>query len=408
MSLMAMRRSRLMLALALGVTAAAAAERPNVVLIVLDDLRPELGCYGVEEVVSPNIDRLARRGMLFHHAYAQYPVCNPSRSSFLAGLRPDETGIVSNSVPFRDKLPDLASLPELFRRNGWFTAGIGKVFHLGEDAAGKTALFQDPKSWDHFFDSLHDAPKIGRRGAGRNLTGGRLKWCEWRAAEGADADQPDGINTTEALRVLDENRDKPFFLALGIHKPHDPFIAPKKYFDLYPEGSTKLPQEPAGRSPPLRHAIPNNKDFAAFTDRERREFKRAYHACVSFADAQVGRILAALDRHKLWDNTIVVLIGDHGYHLGEHGWWNKVTVYELGARSPMIAWIPGAKGMGRPTEAIAEFVDLYPTLIDYARIEAPHQLAGMSLRPVFENPAESSKIPPILEKRPPSPRSTAG
>lgn len=368
-----------------------AAQKPNVVFIVLDDLRPELGCYGAGDVKSPNIDRFAQKGMLFQRAYVQYPVCNPSRASFLSGLRPDETGIVTNDIPFRRTMPDLVSLPELFRRNGYFTAGIGKIYHLGEDAKGEGAKFRDPKSWDHFSDSLNTAPAIGRKGEGRNLTDGRLKWCEWLAAEGTDNDQPDGINTTEALRVLDEHHGKPFFLALGIHKPHDPFFAPKNYFDLYPVDSVKLAKEPADRSPQVRHAIPNQKDFAAFTDRERREFKRAYQAGVSFADAQVGRILDALDRHKLWDNTIVILIGDHGYHLGEHGWWNKVTVHELGARAPMIAWIPGAKGMGKPTAAITEFVDLYPTLTDYARLTPPHKLSGQSLRPVLEDPAHPGK-----------------
>ncbi|MCU0776660.1 MAG: sulfatase [Akkermansiaceae bacterium] len=371
--------------------AIASPAKPNVILIVVDDLRPELHCHGVAEVVSPNFDRLAKKGMLCHNAYAQYPVCNPSRSSFLSGLRPDETGIVSNNVPFRTKLRDLVALPELFRRNGYFTAGIGKIFHLGEDARGKPALFQDPKSWDHFSDSLRHAPRIGRQGKGRNLTGDRLKWCEWLAADGTDDDQPDGINTTEALRVLADRHDKPFFLALGIHKPHDPFIAPRKYFDLYPENSTKLAREPADRSPQVRHAIPNNKDFAAFTDKERREFKRAYQACVSFADAQLGRILDAMDRLALWDNTIVILIGDHGYHLGEHDWWNKVTVYELGARTPMMAWIPGAKAMGKPTDAMIELLDLYPTLADYAGLKAPHKLSGTSLRPVFDDAGHPGK-----------------
>lgn len=363
----------------------------NVVFVTVDDLRTELGCYGVEEMVSPNFDRLAAMGMLFHHAYAQYPVCNPSRASFLSGLRPDECGIVSNDVPFRAKLPDTVSLPQLFRQNGYFTAGIGKIFHLGEDQDGKRALFQDPLSWDYFFDSLHDAPRIGRTGEGRNLTDGRLKWCEWRAAEGNDDDQPDGINTKAALRILEEHHDKPFFLALGLHKPHDPFIAPKKYFDLYPEGTTRLAREPADRSPQVRYAIPNSRDFEAFTDRERREFKRAYQACVSFVDAQLGRLMEAMDRLDLWDNTMIIVIGDHGYHLGEHGWWNKVTVHELGARSPMMAWIPGAKGMGKPTNAIVEFIDLYPTLADYAGLEPPHKLSGTSLREVFEDPAQAGK-----------------
>lgn len=363
----------------------------NVLFVVVDDLRLELGCYGVKDVVSPNFDRLASMGMLFQNAYAQYPVCNPSRASFLSGLRPDECGIVSNDVPFRKKLPDIVSLPQLFRQNGYFTAGIGKIFHLGQDRDAKPVLFQDPLSWDYFFDSLKDAPKIGRTGEGRNLTDGRLKWCEWRAANGDDDDQPDGINTRAALRVLEENHQKPFFIALGLHKPHDPFVAPKKYFDLYPEGSTRLAQEPADRSPQVRYAIPYSNDFDAFTDRERREFKRAYQACVSFADAQLGRLLETMDLLKLWENTMVIVIGDHGYHLGEHSWWNKVTVYELGARSPMMVWMPGAKGMGKPTNAIIEFIDLYPTLIDYAGLKPPHKLSGTSLRPVFEDPAHPGK-----------------
>lgn len=376
----------------LATTAAAAADtRPNVLFIVVDDLRPELGCYGADDVRSPHIDRLAKKGMLCRRAYAQYPVCNPSRSSFLSGLRPDETGIVSNDVPFRARLPDIVALPQLFRQHGWFTAGIGKIFHRGQDAAGEPARFQDPKSWDHFFDASRDPPAAGRGGVGRNLTDGRLKWCAWRAADGGDDDQPDGANVVAALRVLEEHKDGPFFLALGIHKPHDPFVAPRAYFDLAPDGATKLAAEPADRSPQVRHAIPNARDFAAFTDRERREFKRAYHACVSYADAQIGRVLAALDRLELWDRTIVILIGDHGYHLGEHDWWNKVTVYEHGVRAPLIAWVPGAKGMGRATDALIEFVDLYPTLADYAGLEPPHRLAGTSLRPVFADPAHPGK-----------------
>lgn len=368
-------------------------ERPlNVLFIVVDDLRTELGCYGVEEVISPNFDRLAEKGMICHNAYAQYPVCNPSRSSFLSGLRPEEAGIVSNKVPFRTKLPDLVTLPQLFRQNGYYTAGIGKIFHLGQDESGKPALFQDPLSWDHFYDALKLAPKVGRTGEGRNLTDDQLVWCKWLAANGNDNDQPDGMNTSEALRVLRERQEAPLFLALGLHKPHDPFIAPKKYFDLYPEESTKLAKDPADRTESLRYAIPSGKDtFDAFTDKERKEFKRAYQACVSYADAQLGRIFAAMDELKLWENTMVVLMGDHGYHLGEHGWWNKVTVHEFGARAPMLVWIPGTEGMGRPTDAIIEFIDIYPTLVDYAGFDAPHSLSGSSLRPVVDNPSHPGK-----------------
>ncbi|MCU0857948.1 MAG: sulfatase-like hydrolase/transferase, partial [Pontiellaceae bacterium] len=202
-----------------------AAKKPNVLLIVIDDLRTELDCYGEKGLHTPNIDRLAHKGMLFHNAYDQYPVCNPSRSSFLSGLRPEETGILNNEIPFRRLHPEMVVFPQLFRQNGYYTAGLGKIFHLGVNTAGEKVLFEDPQSWEFFFDGK--ITDIGRQGEGRNLTDGRLSWCQWLAAEGDDLDQPDGQNTAEAVRILEENKDKPFFIGLGFHKPHDPFFAPK-------------------------------------------------------------------------------------------------------------------------------------------------------------------------------------
>ena len=367
------------------------AEKTNVIMVVIDDLRTELGCYGVDAMHSPSIDRFAQKGMLFNHAYAQYPVCNPSRSSFLSGLRPDEVGIISNTVPLRRVQPNLVTLPQLFRENGYFTAGIGKIFHLSVDHADERALFVDPLSWDYFFDALDGTTKTGRQGEGRNLTNGKIPWATWKAAAGDDADQPDGINNLEVLKVLEDNHERPFFIGYGIHKPHDPFIAPKKYFEFYPEGRTQLAEEPEGRSKRIKMAIPNDRIFAEFTDQERREFKRAYQAGVSFADAQVGKLMDRLDQLELWDSTIVIIMGDHGYHLGEHDWWNKVTVFEDGARAPMLIWVPDALGMGKPTDSLMEFIDLYPTLVDYAGLAPPHKLSGASLRPVLEDPNASVK-----------------
>ena len=360
-------------------------------MVVIDDLRTELGCYGVDAMHSPSIDRFAQKGMLFNHAYAQYPVCNPSRSSFLSGLRPDEVGIISNTVPLRRVQPNLVTLPQLFRENGYFTAGIGKIFHLSVDHADERALFVDPLSWDYFFDALDGTTKTGRQGEGRNLTNGKIPWATWQAAAGDDADQPDGINNLEVLKVLEDNHERPFFIGYGIHKPHDPFIAPKKYFEFYPEGRTQLAEEPEGRSKRIKMAIPNDRIFVEFTDQERREFKRAYQAGVSFADAQVGKLMDRLDQLELWDSTIVIIMGDHGYHLGEHDWWNKVTVFEDGARAPMLIWVPDALGMGKPTDSLMEFIDLYPTLVDYAGLAPPHKLSGASLRPVLEDPNASVK-----------------
>ncbi|NDV61576.1 sulfatase [Puniceicoccales bacterium CK1056] len=358
----------------------------NVLLIMVDDLRPELSCYGVGEVVSPNIDRLASRGMRFNNAYAQYPVCNPSRASLLTGWRPNEVGIVTNNIPLRKVWPDVVTLPQIFRENGYFTAGFGKIFHLGLNADQEVTFFEDPQSFDIFYDARPDASKLGKTGEGRNLTDGRLGWCQWLAANGDDEDQADGLLAKAAIKILNEKRDRPFFIGLGFHKPHDPFIAPKKYFDLYPVEDVKLAIEPDNRSPRVRHAIPNERDFSSFTDKERKEFKRAYQACVSFTDAQIGKVFSAMDKLNLWDTTIVILMGDHGYHLGEHDWWNKVTVYELGARAPMAIWVPGTKGMGRSTDAIVEFVDLYPTLLDLTGLNSPHKLSGVSVRPVFDDP----------------------
>lgn len=365
-----------------------AAQKPmNVLLIVIDDLRPELNAYGKREVKTPNIDRLSSKGIRFNRAYCQYPVCNPSRASFLSGKRPDQLGILSNKESLREEWPDLVTLPQLFRNNGYFTSGIGKLFHVGLDEKGDKVFFREDVSFEHSYFALHNAPKIGRQGIGRKLGDGSIVWAHWLEAEGGDEAQPDGMLAAEAVRVLKEQRDKPFFISVGFHKPHDPFIAPKEYFKHYPIEDVQLADEPADRSPLSKHAL-NPEAFASFKERDHREFKRAYHACTTFADAQVGKLLSTLDELKLWENTIVILLGDHGYHLGEHSWWNKVTVFELGARGPMIMWVPGSQGMGQPTDSIVEFVDLYPTLVDLCGLKAPHELAGKSLRPILESPAK--------------------
>lgn len=368
---------------------AAAAERPNVLFIVVDDLRPSLGCFGAGDVSSPNIDRLAARGMRFERAYCQYPICNPSRSSFLSGLRPDQTGIFENTTPIRTKHPDLVLLPQLFRQHGYFTAGLGKVIHAGVNAEGRRVFFEDGPSWVEFRN--FEPTPVGRRGERRNLTGGELKWCSWLAAEGGDEDQPDGQLAAEAVRLINAPRSQPWFIAVGFHKPHDPFNAPKAYFDRYALDRVRLARDPDDRSPLVPMAIPGLKQFSAFTDQERREFKRAYYAGVSFMDAQVGKLLDALDRQQLWEKTVVVLIGDHGYHLGEHGWWNKGTVFEHSARPPLIVWAPGRAGMGRATRGIVEFVDLFPTLADLCALKPSHALAGRSVRGLLDDPAGPGK-----------------
>ncbi len=347
----------------------------NVLFIAVDDLNHSLGCYGHSVVKSPNIDKLAARGVRFDRAYCQFPVCNPSRTSLLTGLRPDTTGVLNNRIPFRSKLPDVVTLPQLFRENGYFAARVGKIFH------GR-AETDDPKAWDSTSDPK--GTPLGKKGEGRNLTGGTVRWCRWLAAEGDDEDQPDGRIAAEAVRLLEQDRNEPFFIAVGFHKPHDPFIAPKRYFDLYPLDRLELHRDLPGHSPPYPPSIGSGwkKAFDRFTDRERREFMRAYYAGISFVDAQVGKLMAAMDCLKLWRNTTVVFFSDHGYQLGEHGWWNKNTLYEPSARSPIIVVTPQAT-KGASCSQIVEFVDIYPTLADLHGLRAPENLAGTSLVPLL-------------------------
>lgn len=377
-------------------TPLAAAEptaKPNVLFIVADDLRDALGCYGDRAVQTPNLDRLAVRGVRFERAYVQYPVCNPSRSSFLTGLRPDQTGVLDNNTILRSKSADVVTLPQLLKANGWRSEAFGKIFHLGggRDAELRSRWMDLPASW-HAAEAF-EATAVGRRRLeGRNLTGGKLAWCEWGAMDGGDDDQPDGRIAKAAIARMEALGDQPWFLAVGFMKPHDPFLAPKKYFDLYPLDSVALRRDPAGRTaaPPLAVGFGGlGQAFAKFSDDERREFLRSYYAGTSFMDAQVGRLLDALDRLKLGDKTIVVFIGDHGYHLGERDWWNKATLFERCCRTPLIVAAPGVKpGVAR---GLVEFVDLFPTLADLCGAAPPAGLAGGSLRPLLEDPTRPGK-----------------
>jgi iduronate 2-sulfatase len=368
---------------------AIAADNPrlNVLLIIADDLRPEISCYG-GPVATPNIDRLAARGMRFERAYCQYPVCNPSRTSFLTGLRPDTTRVLGNSQYFRKTLPDVVTMPQRFRQAGYTTISLGKVFHRGQTMEDLKPEMDDPASWNE--SKYFQATATGNRGEGRNLTGGKLGWCRWLAAEGDDEDQPDGMIAREAVKALETHRDGPLFLAVGFHKPHDPFISPKRFFDAYSLEKLKLYTDPADRSPDVKHALgggPFAEAFGAFGDAERREFMRAYYAGTAFTDVQIGKVLDALDRLQLADRTVVVFLGDHGYHLGEHGWWNKNTLFELSARAPLIIATPNGAGAGKTCKRIVEFLDLFPTIADLTGVEPPAGLQGKSLRPLLQNPS---------------------
>ena len=369
---------------------AKAAGRLNVLMIVADDLRPEVACYGKTNTYSPNIDRLARRSLRFDRAYCQYPVCNPSRVSLLTGLRPDTTRILDNSVHLRKALPNAVTLPQLFREHGYFTASLGKIFHRGLTMEDLRPEMDDTNSWD-LASYFQPTPK-GLKGEGRNLTGGKLAWCRWLAAEGDDSDQPDGQIALEAIRFLQARRDKPFFLAVGFHKPHDPFIAPKAYFEKYPPKALSLyPTNWPPGDPAMAIGSGWRQQFAQFTDQERREYLRAYLACVTFMDAQLGKILNELDRMKLWENTVVLFLSDHGFHLGERGWWNKSTVFELSARVPLLVWAPTMTSSGQSCPRLIELLDIYPTLTDLCGLKPPSGLQGRSFVPLLNNPRQPWK-----------------
>jgi len=381
-----------------------AAQRPNILFIAIDDLRPELGCYGATHIKSPNIDALAARGLLFNRAYCQQAVCSPSRISLMTGRRPDTTKIYDLETPLRNTMPDVVTLPQHFKNNGYHAAGFGKIYHGGLDDASSWSVPHTPNRAMQYGDPKIIA-EVKKKGAKGWEQGGKNKGPAWEAAAVADNQLCDGYIADKALDAMRTAaaaaKEKPFFLAVGFEKPHLPFVAPKKYFDLYPplEQITLPPDMTAPKNaPPL--ALTNWAEMRPYTgipkkgplsDQQARELIRAYDACVSYVDAQVGRLLAELDQLKLRENTIVMLWGDHGYQLGEQGLWCKHTDFENSTRVSLILSAPHQKSAGAKTDALVELVDVYPTLCQLANLPVPDGLEGTSLTPLLENPSKSLK-----------------
>lgn len=353
----------------------------NVLFIIVDDLNNTLGCFGNPVVKTPNIDRLAKQGVMFSNAYCNYPVSGPSRASFLTGLYPETTTILDNRKTLASVLGDRITLPALFRQNGYHTMGLGKVFH----GASKD---NDPKAWDEEY--AFGPTKLGETGEGRNISNGALSWCEWLAANGTDEDLQDGQNAKKAVEFIKRKKEKPFFLALGLHKPHDPFIAPKKYFDMYPLEVCTPPALPEGWTPPFKHTLPGETAvFNKFTDQDKREFLRSYYACTTYMDAQIGKVLKALEESGQMDNTLIVFMGDNGYHLGEHNWWNKVTLFQKGTNPPFVVVGNSVAGKGIVSSSMFEYVDIYPSLVEIFKLKnAPQYLEGKSFSKILKKPAK--------------------
>lgn len=361
-----------------------ASPKPNVLFIAVDDLRVELGCYGSEHVISPNIDRLAEQGTLFERAYCQQTVCNPSRASLLTGLRPDKLRVWDLFTHFRQNVPEVVTLPQLFKQNGYYSQCVGKIFHnwRQDDWQG------DPVSWSepeflHYATHGADQPEVEGE-VPRNLASG-AGGIECRDVP--DEAYYDGRVANRAVEVLQalKQKDEPFFLAVGFWKPHTPFNAPKKYWDMYDRKYVPVPEhlEPPVNIPEV--ALTSSRYNGLSKPEELREMHHGHLAAITYLDTQIGKVLDEVDALGLREDTIILFWSDHGLHLGEHGLTRKTTAFELDAAVPMILSVPG-QDSGQRTKALVELLDVYPTLIELCEIKAPHKLQGKSLVPLLEDP----------------------
>lgn len=381
-----------------GATATAAEEtepaRRNVLFIISDDLNNFLGCYGDPRAKTPHIDRLAARGVRFDRAYCTFPLCGPSRNSMLTGLYPNSSGILSNAQIFRQTIPGHVSLPQAFRQAGYFAARIGKLYHYNVPKSIGTNGHDDPASWELELnpagvDRLEEEPQIKTLTPGQ--FGGTLSWY---ASPQQDSLHTDGLMAADAEWVLERcaaRRDRPFFLAVGFFRPHTPYVAPRDpYFGYYPQDQMPVVGGIAEDQADLPAAALGSykKEQDQLTDPLRREVVQAYYASISFMDAQVGRIVDALDRLGLADNTVIVFTSDHGYHMGEHGLWQKMSLFEESSRVPMLVVAPGVARPGSVVPAPVSHLDLYPTLAELCAVETPAKLQGQSLVPLLRDPSQ--------------------
>ncbi|MHC4556629.1 MAG: sulfatase [Planctomycetota bacterium] len=390
----------------------ASSERPNILFIAIDDLRPELGCYGEKLVKTPNLDRLAQEGLKFTRAYCQEAICGPSRASLMTSLRPNSCGVVENVTYFRETMPDVITLPQHFIRNGYESINIGKIYHGN--------MRDEEKSWNKkpVYPKAYQPRPLGgyqlpenrkiveqrrkevKEQYGSKQFGGLACGPAYECADVPDDAYTDGRSAAAAVATLRElkgssSSGKPFFMGLGFYKPHLPFVAPKKYWDMYNPNQISLADNPfAPKNAPsmglhssfelrVRHGIPKAGDIP---DDMARTLIHAYLACASYVDAQIGKVLAELDRLGLRDNTIIMVWGDHGWHLGEHGIWGKATNYEIATRVPLIVSAPGMKARGKSSDALVELLDMYPTLCELADLSVPRHVEGKSFAPLLHKP----------------------
>ena len=394
-------------------------QKPNILFIAVDDLRPELGCYGKDYIKSPNIDRIARAGMVFNRAYCQQAVCSPTRSSLMTGTRPDTTKVWDLVTHFRDALPNVVTLGQHFKQNGYFVQGMGKIYHGSLDdpstwsvpwqtpKAVKYALAENVKLDARQYEGEPDGdakPKSKKKSKkspastadGPPSTGPNSRGPAFEGADVPDNTFQDGKVAELAVSTLQEmsKKKEPFFLAVGFIKPHLPFVSPKKYWDLYDPAKIQLaPNKFRPKDAPDYAILPGGElrnyhgiPAESIPDDLARQLKHGYYAAVSYMDAQVGKVLDELDRLGLRQNTIIILWGDHGWKLGEHDAWCKHSTVENDTNVPLLLSVPGMKNAGARTDAIVEYVDIYPTLSELAGLPLPGHLEGTSFKPLLEDP----------------------
>ncbi|MEM7387447.1 MAG: sulfatase-like hydrolase/transferase, partial [Verrucomicrobiota bacterium] len=400
-----------------GVAGNRLGERPrNVLLFVCDDLNTHVSPTGYGPILTPNLAGFAESAVTFNRAFCQYPVCGPSRASFLTGLYPQSTGVLDNKADIRTRRPETVSMPQFFQDHGYWTGAVGKVFHSPHHEPGEVAWSEAHRFENDELPIVAEARKAFE--AEHGPVGDRKNRRAWKMASRnasasltaqtppgygrsglTDEQHKDGKNARQVAKWLTENAegDKRFFIACGLQKPHVPFLAPSRYFDLYPKDQIVYQPDP----PDLWAALPGkavSRRFEAFgfklgeeNDARRRKYMQAYHACVSFIDAQVGLVLKALEDAGHGDDTIVLFTSDHGYHLGDHFLWGKVTLFDIGARVPFLVRVPGLTKGGTSSEAMVELIDIFPTLADLTGLQAPAHLQGGSLRPLLAHPERRGK-----------------
>ncbi|MEI8291189.1 MAG: sulfatase [Verrucomicrobiota bacterium] len=405
-----------------AVAADSAPKKPNVLFIAVDDLRPELGCYGKDYIKSPNIDGLAKSGMVFNRAYCQQAVCSPSRTAVMTGTRPDTSKVWDLVTHFREALPEVVTLGQHFKQNGYFVQGMGKIYHGGyDDAPTWSVPWQNPKAVPYALPenlALSEEKIAGEpdgnpitatdkkaKKKGKKSTGGgnestskaNTRGPVYECADVPDDTYTDGKVAELAVKTLQDisKKPEPFFLAVGFIKPHLPWVSPKKYWELYDPAKIELAPNPFLAKDSPEYAVnPNDGEIRAYKGvpaegpmppELARKLKQAYFAGVSYSDAQIGKVLAELDRLNLRSNTIVILWGDHGWKLGEHAAWGKHSNVENDVNAPLILSAPGMKRVGAHTDALVEFVDIYPTLCELAGLPLPGHLEGTSFKPLLDD-----------------------